>query len=178
MTDEQPTFWSAFWAKLVATLKWIAVKLLAPGAVLLLVVIAIVLIAMGFKELQIGGLIAKLLGKPDPKHTAVDVANTVPPNRVDKDGKLIPVGTPDSKGQTQAVVVPIDTPGMFSNPDVVTFTPPGKFVPVEVKLPDGVKAKDVDQVIMVQPDKFVVTVKDSSGVTASKVDDLLSKYGG
>jgi hypothetical protein len=77
---------------------------------------------------------------------------------------------------TQAVVVPIKNPGMFSNPDTVVFTPPGETKPVEVQLPDGVKAKDVDTVVVVKPEKFVVTVKDKSGIPAKKVDDLLNKY--
>lgn len=153
-------------------------KLLAPGAALVLVILAVLLVAMGAKELKIGGLLAKLFGKKDPEHKALDVANSVAPSRVDKDGKLIPPGTTDSKGMTQAVVVPIKEPGLFSNPDTVTFTPPGTDTPKEIALPDGVKAKDVDKVVVVQPGKFVVTVKDNSGVTASHVDDLIAKYGG
>jgi hypothetical protein len=176
VTDEKLSFWSAVWAKTVAILKWIGLKLLAPGIVLILVIVAIVLVSMGFKELQIGGLIAKLLGKKAPEHNAIDVANTVSPDRVDKDGKIIPLGTPDATGQTQAVVVPIQEPGIFSNPDTIKFVPPGKTESVEIQLPDGVKAKDVSQVIVVQPDKFVVTVHDSSGISASKVDALLTKY--
>lgn len=170
----EPTFWQALWSKIKAIL----VKLAVPGVAVVVVVVAILLIAMGWKELQIGGFLARLFGKKDPALKAIDVANSVPEHRVDKAGNLIPVGTPDSKGQTQAAVVPIKEPGLFSNPDTVEFTPPGKFAPVEVQLPDGVKNRDVEKVIVVQPDKFVVSVKDDSGVPASKVDDLLAKYGG
>jgi hypothetical protein len=46
-----------------------------------------------------------------------------------------------------------------------------------VVLPDGVKAKDVDRVIIVKPDVYAVTVKDKSGVSAKEVDDLLAEYG-
>ena len=172
-----PTFWQTVWSKVRPVLHWMATKLAGPGVALIVVIVALILISMGWKELQIGGLLGKLFGKKSPSTSAIAVANTIPPHRVDKDGKLIPEGTPDSKGQTQAVVVPIENPGVFSNPDTVTFTPPGKTEPVEVQLPDGVKNRDVNQVVIVQPDKFIVTVTDTSGVPASKVDDLLKKYG-
>ena len=175
MTAE-PTFWQQFWGRMKAVFRWIGLHLLAPGVALVLVVLAVLLVSMGFKELQIGGLLGKLFGKKEPGHKAIDTANSVDPDRVGPDGKLIQPGVPDSKGQTQVVVVPIKEPGLFSNPDTVTFTPPGRTEPIEVQLPDGVKNKDVEKVIVVQPDKFVVTVKDSSGVPASKVDDLLAKY--
>lgn len=172
----EPTFWGTVWSKLRAAGHWAAIHLAAPGVALVIIIVAVLLVSMGFKELQIGGLLARLFGKK-PEHQAIDVANSVDPDRVDRDGKIIQPGTPDSKGQTQAVVVPIKEPGLFSNPDTVTFTPPGKTDPIEVQLPDGVKAKDVDKVVVVQPGKFVVTVRDDSAVPAKKVDDLLAKYG-
>lgn len=176
--DTKPTFWAAVWDKLKAILQWMATKLVAPGVALVIIIVAILLVSMGWKELQIGGLLGKLFGKKEPEQKAIDVANSVPPGRVGPDGKLIPQGTPDSKGDTQAVVVPIDDPGLFSNPNTVTFTPPGANKPVEVQLPDGVKAKDVEHVIVVKPDIMVVTVRDTSNIPAEKIDDLLSKYGG
>lgn len=133
---------------------------------------------MGVKGIQIGGLLSKLFGK-SPEATAIDTANSVAPGRVDKNGKLIQPGTPDAEGDTQAIVVPIENQGgLFSNPDTIKFTPPGETTPREIKLPDGVKADDVESVIVVQPEKFVVTVKDSSGISAQSIDDLLKKYGG
>lgn len=161
---------------LVTSWAWIRKYLLAPLPALLLVAAAIFLVILGFKNVQIGGLLAKLFGKPEGKK-AVDVANTIPKDRVDKDGRLIQPGTPDSKGITQAVVVPIETGGLFSDPTVVKVTPPGESKPVVIHLPDGVKDKDVDKVIIVKPDVYAVTVKDSSKVTVEKVDDLLAKYG-
>lgn len=166
-----------FWAAVLKTLKWVAVKILAPGVALLIVIGAIILIAMGFKEIQIGGLLARLFGKPEPGKRVIDIANTIPKDRVDANGNLIPIGTPDSKGDTQVQVVPIKEPGLFSNPDTVTFTPPGETKPVEVKLPDGVKARDVDSVVVVSPEVTVVTVKDGTGLSTQRIDDLLEKYG-
>lgn len=175
--SETPSFWTTVWAHLKAWGTWCAHKLLAPGIALLVVVVAIILVSMGVKGLQIGGLLGKLFGKK-PSGTAIDVANTVDPDRVDKDGRLIPPGTPDSQGATQAVIVPIeDGGGLFSDPTTIRFTPPGEEKSREIKLPDGVTASDVDKVVIVQPDKFVVTVKDSSGISAGQIDDLLSKYG-
>lgn len=174
----QPTFWGAVWGTLKSIGHWMALKLAAPGVAVVIIIVAILLVAMGFKELQIGGLLAKLFGKPDPAQKAIDVANSVPPGRVGPDGKIIPQGTPDSKGDTQAVVVPIQDPGLFSNPSTVIFTPPGSTTPVEIQLPDGIKNSDVDKVIVVKPDVVAVTVKDSSNIPAQKIDDLLAKYGG
>ena len=173
----EPTFWQALGSKVLAFSKWAARVLVAPGAALLLIVGAVVLVALGIKNVQIGGLLAALFGKKKPRHTAIDTANSVAADRVDATGNLIPIGEPDSQGMTQAVVVPIQNPGIFSNPDHVVFLPPGETKPVEIKLPDGVKARDVEQVIVVKPEKFVVTVKSTSGVTGKRVDDLLKKYG-
>ena len=170
-------FWAAVWAHLKAGFKWFALKIAAPGVALLIVVGAILLVALGFKELQIGGLLGRLLGRKDPEGPkAIDIANTIPKDRVDANGNLIPIGTPDSKGQTQVQVVPIEEPGLFSNPDTVTFTPPGADKPVEVKLPDGVKSKDVESVVIVSPEVTVVVVKDNTGLSAGRIDDLLEKY--
>ena len=176
-------FWKAFkgfFSGLWAFIKKVSPKLLGPIAALVVIVIAIVLVSMGFKELQIGGLLGKLLGKKggvDPsKGPTVETANTIDPKRVDTDGKLIPQGVPDSKGDTQAVVVPIQPPGLFSDPTQVVFTAPGDTKPTVVDLPTGVTNKQVDQVIVVQPNIVAVTVKDNSGIPTQTVDDLLRKY--
>jgi len=177
---EKPSWGSRAWESIKSSFSWVTSKAIGPILVVVLVIVAIVLVSMGFKELQIGGLIGKLLGKKDPEGegSVVDVANTVDPDRVGPDGKLIQPGTPDSKGMTQAVVVPITEPGLFSDPKKVVFTEPGKDKPTEIVLPDGVTNKDVDQVVVVKPDVHIVTVKDKSGIPAAKVDDLLAKYGG
>lgn len=157
---------------------WIRKYLVAPLPIILVVAGAIVLVVLGVKNVQIGGILAKLTGKKTDGKKAVDVANTIPDNRVDASGKVIPVGTPDAKGLTQAVVVSIEPPGMFSNPDHVVIQDPVEKKPVVIELPEGVKAKDVDKVVVVSPEIHVVTVKNNSSVKAKDVDDLLSKYGG
>jgi hypothetical protein len=171
------TFWQTVWTKIKDAFKWVVLKIGAPGVALLVVIGAILLVLIGCKGLQIGGLLAKILGKPDALK-AIDVVNSIPKKRVDANGNLIPIGVPDSGGNTQVQVVPIDSPGLFSNPTTVTFTPPGETKPVEVKLPDGIRSSDVDTVVVVSPTVTVVTVKDSSGLTVGRIDDLLKKYGG
>lgn len=173
MSDE-PTFWQSAWVWIKRVVRAIA----APLPALLLVIGAILLIALGVKNVQIGGLLAKLFGKGPDGPKAIDVANTVPADRVDANGKVIPIGTPDSKGITQAQVVPIQQPGLMDDPNTVKVVPPGETKPVVVTLPDGVKAQDVDKVLVVKPEVYAVTVKDSSKVQAKDVDDLLAKYGG
>ena len=169
--EEKPGFWVKTWGVLKRFL-------LGPGGALIVVVVGILLAIVGVKNIQVGGLLGKLLGKSKPKDKAIDVANSVAEDRVDKDGKIIPKGVADSKGITQATVVAIDEPGVFSNPDTVKFTPPGEKKAIEIQLPDGVKNKDVEKVVVVKPKVYAVTVKDSSGVSADTVGDLLAKYGG
>lgn len=167
---EKESFWSQAWG-------WIRKYVLAPLPALIIVVVAIILIVLGVKNIQIGGLLDKLLGREKKGTKAIDKANSIPEDRVDDKGNVIPIGKPDSKGITQAKVVPIKQPGLFDDPNKVTIDDPDGGEPIDVVLPDGVKAKDVDKVVVVKPGKFAVTVKDSSPVTATDVDDLLSKYG-
>jgi hypothetical protein len=182
-----PSFGASFWtsfknffARIWAFIRKLSPKVLGPLAALVVIVIAVVLVSIGFKELQIGGVLGKLLGKkggsnPDRGPT-VETANSIDPKRVGPDGKLIPEGVPDQQGDTQAVVVPIKPSGLFSDPNTVVFTAPGDDKPTTVVLPTGVTNKQVDQVVVINPTTVAVTVKDNTGVPASKVDDLLKKY--
>lgn len=172
LSPRMPTILVRAWAALKAAVR----VLVGPLGVALVLLGAVILVAMGFKELQVGGLVARLLGRKGGGNRSVDLANSIPEGRVDAQGRLIPVGEPDTRGQTQAVVVPIEEPGLLSNPDTVRFIPPGETKPVEMSLPIGVKNRDVDQVIVVTPSVVAVTVKDSSGIATQTVDDLLRKY--
>ncbi len=64
-------FWRAVWGYLKTAVKWLATKIAAPGVALLIIIGAIVLVALGFKEIQIGGIIGKLLGKDPPEDKKV-----------------------------------------------------------------------------------------------------------
>ena len=170
---KEPTFWQASWTWIKRVVRWVA----APLPAILLVAGAILLIVLGVRNIQIGGLLNKLLGREKKGVSVVDVANSVPEDRVDEEGKIIPPGTPDSHGVTQAVVVPIKPPGLFDDPTKVEIVPPGEDkTPVVVDLPDGVKSSDVDKIVIVKPDVYAVTVKDNSGVSSTTVDDLLARY--
>lgn len=174
-------FWEGFTRTLKRLWEGFTRWILGPGAALIVVAVVLVLVFFGASNLQVGGLLDKLLGrdkKPGGGGKAVDVANSVPKKRVDKDGNLIPPGTPDSKGKTQAVVVPIKPPNPLKRNDKVEFVPPGETKPVEVDLPDGVRAKDVEAVVVINPEVKVVTVKYHSGVSGKDLDSLIEKYGG
>lgn len=171
-------FATKVWDRLKAWGKWVRSKMMAPGAALLVVLVAVILFSLGWKKLQIGGLLGRLLGRKKEPVAPVGIMDPVPPGRVGPDGKLIPIGTPDQAGHTQVEVVQIEQPGLFSDPKTVKFTPPGKTEPVEVQLPVGVTNDQVAQVVMVQPEVYAVSVKDNTGIKAEKVESLLAKYGG
>lgn len=163
-SKSEPSFWSRVWA---FTLKY-------PVAVigtLLLVALAIFLAVFG-QKVQIGGLLGLLWGKKDD--TDPNVRVLPPPDRVDKDGKPIPAGESDDKGWTQAPVnVEIKEPGIFSDPHVITVTHPDKG-DVKIPLPEGVKSKDVKQVVEVAPNVYQVRNNDK-GVDAGKLLEDLEK---
>lgn len=147
---------------------------------ILVIGVALLLVFLGVKNLQVGGLLSTLMGgskKPLGK-AAVDLANSIPKNRVDANGKVIEKGVPDSQGITQATVVEIEAPSIFDDPKEIKYIPPGETKPVTIRLPDGVEASDVDKVVVVKPEITVVTVKDTSPVqiNASDIDSLLLKY--
>src|SRR5690606_28813760 len=109
----------SFWARLGQLARK---YILAPLPALILVAVAIVLVMLGVRNVKIGGLLGKLLGKEPPKK-AIERANSIPADRVRPDGSLIPQGKPDSKGISQAIVVPIEKPGIFENPTTVRIVP-------------------------------------------------------
>lgn len=172
------SFWARTWGSAKTWLAWMGTKILGPLLAILLVLGAFLLLTMGFKELRVGGLLGWLLGRSDDrKKKVLDIVNSVDEDRVDRDGRIINPGTPDSKGHTQAVVVPIQDPGLLSDPKKVVFIPPGEDKPTEVVLPDGVTSKDVDQVVVINPEVVVISVKHDTDLPVSRIDDLVEKYG-
>jgi hypothetical protein len=135
-------------------------------AIILVAAVAFLLI-LGIK-VPINDLLAKMFGPSAVKKTkpTIESANSVP------QGRLVPKGVPDSTGQTQAEVVPIEESGGH-----IKVTPPGETKPIDVVLPDGVDSGDVNQVIIVKPQVDAVEVKTTSPVTSEQVTDLLNKYG-
>ncbi len=170
----------SIWTKIGSYAKKGGRFLLGALPAFLVIVVAVGLVIFGIKNFQVGGLLSSLLGsnkKPLGK-TAVDLANSIPKDRVGPDGRLIEHGVPDSEGLAQATVVEIQPPGIFGDPKEVKFVPHGSTTPVTVRLPDGVTASDVDKVVFIKPEVTVVTVKDTSKavVTATDIDGLLAKY--
>lgn len=164
------------WEKIKAWLKKAFQALLGPVGAVLIIAGAFVLVSLGVKNLQIGGILGALLGRKTPREKAIDAANSIPSDRIGPDGRLIPIGQADEKGMTQVAVVPINDTGLFGDPHTVVFNDPETAAPVEVALPTGVKASDVEHVVVVQPGTFAVTVKNSSSVTPQDLDSLLAKY--
>lgn len=158
--------------KVLSFLKSIGKPVLWVLVALLFVVLAIV----GIRSLKLDKAFFSIF--PDRKEgvKAIGVANSVPKGRVDAQGRVIPVGSPDEKGMTQAVVVPVEAPGIFGDQTKVRVTPPGASEPVDVQLPTGVEAKNVETVIIIEPKVIAVTVKDGSGVSRESVDSLLKRY--
>src|SRR5262245_16720741 len=118
--QDEPSFWFKLWS-------FFRKYILAPLPILVILIVAVVLVFLGVKNVQIGGLIGKLLGRKgeaEDGKKAIEVANTVPKDRVDKQGNLIPIGQPDSQGITQAKVVPIKEPGLFDDPKKVIIKDP------------------------------------------------------
>lgn len=171
-------FWLGFKATLTRTWRACARWVLGPGAAILVVIAGLGALVFLGKLVPLGQLFDWLTGrdKKPGDQQAVEVVNHPPEDRT-QNGKPIEPGTPDPKGQTQAVVVPIQTPGLFDRQDQVKFTPKGSDKPVVVDLPTGVQASDVKAVVVVKPNVVAVTVASSSKVTTKQVDDLLSKYG-
>jgi uncharacterized membrane protein YdfJ with MMPL/SSD domain len=75
------TFWDTTWNKIKAIGRWAARVFVSPGVALIVVVGALLLVALGVKNIQIGGLLGKLFGKKSPSNKAIDVANTIPKDR-------------------------------------------------------------------------------------------------
>ena len=170
-------FFLKLWEVLKTFGRWARKYLAGPGVALLVVIVAVIIFYGGYKKLQIGGILDKLLGRDKKDLPPVDVVNTPPSGRVDQNGNPIPVGTPDAEGHTQIKVVPLEEPGLFSNPNVVRYTPPGADKPVELQLPVGVKNTDVKEIVYIKPEVVGVAVHDASKVQAKTVSDLLNKYG-
>lgn len=169
MTNEdKPTFWGYVKAFFLRVGQLCIRYPLATAATVALVAFAVAMLIFG-KRVQIGGLLGKLWGRKDSPD---DPVLKPPPGRTDPaTGKPIEPGQPDPGGFVQPIPVEIKEPGIFSDPNKITVvTPDGK--EVDVKLPTGVKNKDVKQVVMVAPNVYQIANNDK-GVDAGKLlEDL------
>jgi len=125
-----------FWLKVKQLGVWLKDRALLPLLAVLVAVAVIVLVSFGLKGAWAKDLLGKLLDGP---------------SKPDPDRKVEP-GTPDTKGDTEAVVVPIEVD------DGSIVLPDGQ----PVVLPDGVTPEEVVEVVVVQPQVPEVTVRDTS----------------
>ena len=174
----ETSFWKLFWENLKSNfiVKFLVQYPLAILAAFVVIVGGLVALRLGItKDLNIGGILKWLFSKPGTKHSVVAAANTVPSKRVDQNGDPIPVGTPDQNGWTQWEVKEFKTSAnpLRDKSVIQTTAPSGETV--EVKLPEGVKDTDVDQVIEVHPEVYVVKTKTESAVHAKDLLDRLPK---
>jgi hypothetical protein len=119
------------------------------------------------RSFDIGGMLGKLWGKsPTPGvRTAVVAARSA-------HGKLLTPGSPDERGYVQApVTTEILQPGAFSNPDTITVVHPDKGE-ITILLPTGVKNKDVQEVVEIEPGVYEIKNNDS-GVDTDDVRNAL-----
>lgn len=157
-SKSNPSIWSRVWT---FTLKYP----LAIVGTILLGALAVCLAAFG-RRIQIGGLLGALWGKGDGADPNVRVLP--PQDRVDGNGKPIPVGESDEKGWVQAPInTVIKEPGIFSDPSVLVVEHPDKGE-VRIPLPEGVRSEDVKQVVEVAPNVYEVRNNDK-GVDAGKL---------
>lgn len=153
------TWWDKTKALVTAMNNWMLrypVALIISVLVILAMCVALML-GLG-DSFNVGGIIGKLFGKEEDPKDRIEVANEVPPERVNEDGDKIELGEADDHGNVQREVEILDqsknpfrdkTKIKIKTPDGGTRT---------MKLPTGVEDKDVDKVIEVKPEVFEVQV--------------------
>jgi len=147
--------------------KWMLRYPLAAAAAVFLIVFAL-FVALSGNQLQMGGLIGKLFGKKKQPNT-----RDVPPEkRTDENGKPITPGESDDKGFVQTSTnLEIVEPTIFSDPDTIIVKHPEKGK-IKIDLPQGVKNKDVKEVVLVKPN--VIEIKNNDkGVDTKKILEFL-----
>lgn len=123
-------------------------------------------------NLDPSGTLNKILNiffEPD-EETVIDVVNSVADDRVDDEGKPIPVGVADKRGWTQYEQQELKTSiNPLRDKSKIKLTDG-----TVVKLPQGVKDKDVDVVIKVAPKVNVIKLKDDVTLKEKTKEDVSS----
>lgn len=172
-------FLTLFWRNLKDSCRQVFKFLVQyPLAIVVAIVVVIggvLLSQFGIQSVNIGGALKWLFSRPGAKTGVVAAANSIPKHRVDEEGKAIPVGTPDKNGWTQWETKELKPSSNPLRDKTVISVTGANGVPVEVKLPDGIKDTDVDQVVEVHPEVFVVKTNNASKVHAKGLLDRLPK---
>jgi len=134
--------------------------------------VALVLCVVFKIPVQFGGILDKIWGKN--RNVDNDVRFTPPKKRVDDKGNPIPVEKPDEDGWVQEQELKIVDPGIFSDPDIITVIHPVKGE-IDVKLPKGVKNKDVEKVVIVAPNVLEIKNNDKITDNSNILDKIRSK---
>ena len=138
---------------------------LAAVASIFVIIGGILLVFMG-KDIQIGGVLGKFFGSNKTKNER----GVIPIERVDKNGQPLQPGKSDNLGYVQAPVYNnIKKPGFFDNPHTVTIIHPNKRK-VIINLPEGVKNKDVKEVVEIKPHIYEIKNNDKN---TSNVNEIL-----
>ena len=125
-------------------------------------------------DINIGGWLRYLFGRPSGSDGVVAAANTLPDKRVHEDGSDIALGESDVNGWTQWEAKEWSTESnIFRDRSTITIDSGG--TPHVVNLPIGIKDSDIDSVIEVKPRIYVVKTKTSSKHSAKELLDRLPK---
>lgn len=143
-------------------------------SVLIILAIGVLLLTGVGDRFNLGGLLGKLWG--DEAEDPIRVANEADEDRVDEDGNPIPQGEPDERGWKQERVKKIETRhNPFRDKSVVEVRD-AKGEKRKIKLPKGVKDREVRDVIEVQPGEFEVRVESrpDHGLTREDLEEMSS----
>lgn len=168
MADRDP-FWDLLLANLregaVRIFNWLVRYPVAAIIAAVVVVVGVMLLTAGV-DVNIGGIIKYLFGRPKGSESVIAAANTVPDKRVDEQGDEIPVGTADERGWTQWEVREFKTSAnpLRDREEIVVTKPDG--TEHTVRLPTGIKDTDVDRVIEVKPEVYVLRTRSESAQSA------------
>jgi len=150
--------------------KWLIRYPIAAAVAVFVIVGGLALVFLG-KDVQLGGILGRLFGKEKGQNAR----GVVPPDRVDGDGKPIQPGESDEKGYVQAPVsTEIKDPGIFDDPGTITVVHPEKGE-VVIDLPEGVKNRDVREVVEIEPDVYEVRNNDKGVDAGALLRDLGEK---
>lgn len=175
---EAPSFWKLFGQNLksgaTTVFNWLVRYPVAAVIAVVVVVVGIILVTTGV-DVNIGGLLKYLFGRAKGAQSVIAAGNSVPDKRVDADGNEIPAGEADERGWTQWEQQRFK---VGTNPlrdrEVITVTKPDGSEHT-VQLPVGIKDTDVDRVIEVKPEVYVVKTHNESKHSARDVLDGLPK---
>lgn len=133
----------------------------------LIILIAICIIAVFYRKINIGPWVEYLFDLKKERHPT-ELANTIDPDRT------LPMGVPDDIGYAQQKVQPIIiSKSPFRDKETIKIQT--KEGVKELTLPQGVTDTDVHRVIEVKPEVYIVSTKNHSNKSAKQILSELPK---